>query len=698
MKTWAASIGRYLKERYILGILAAWLVFLMEFLSRSSARDAMSWTYRHIPEFLFNTLLVAGLLLLFTAVTGRTRWAYWIVFLLSFALSLVSGIKLKMLGVPLLPWDFVLAGETKDMTGYLRNIMNTSTIIGLVIYIGASIGLLYMVPNIVTKVRWKERGFMVLTAFLFVSLVYFQTPAFMKKAFGVEVKPWNQSENVLDNGLLLTTVKNLDQMSVGKMKGYNEDAIAAIVEKAQEQEAAGETIKPNIIVVLSESFWDPTIIPGLKFSRDPIPNFHALSKKYPSGWLLSPQYGGGTANVEFEVLTGNTLRFLPQGSIAYNQFITHEVDSLASIAARQGYTSTAISPFHNWYFNARKVYEYFGFQKYIPIEFFKPNYSGPYIADDEVAHHIITETSKSSGSDFVFANTMENHFHYYPGKFEANTIKVEGVTGESKGMFETLAQGLQGADAMLGRLVDHYTKSGEPTIIVFFGDHLPYLGDEYKAFKDAKFLTGENDPEFLQKMYQTPFLVWNNYLPENTEKLNMSSNYLGPYVLKTAKLPGTYYTDYLNELYKKIPLIPPKDHYAKMGIDEKDLKEYETLQYDILFGSRHGYAAFKDKIVSKNYVMGLGPMSAEKASVPASAGVTGESSVTVTGANFPHLGIIYLNGKPLKTTWSSHEKLTAVVPAELNKPGTWSLDVRVIDNKDAVIAQTNAVTVDTPAK
>lgn len=681
-----------MRERYVLLILGAWLVFLMEFLSRTSARDTMQWTYQHIPAFLLNTLLLTGLLLFFSAVTGRTRWAYWIVFVLAFTLSLISGVKLKILGVPLLPWDFVLTGETQDMTQYLNNIMNVSTITGVIIYIAASIGLLYFVPGLTQKVKGKERFAYALAALLFVAFVYYQPKAMMQGVFGVEEKTWNQKENILSNGLLLSSLLNLDHMNVGKVAGYDEDSIAAIVNRPAGAVKAGEpNVKPNIIVVLSESFWDPTIIPSIKFSRDPIPGFHKLAEKFPSGWLLSPQYGGGTANVEFEVLTGNTMRFLPQGSVAYNQFINHEVDSLASIAARQGYTSTAISPFHNWYFNSRKVYEYLGFSKFISIEFFNPVYEGPYIADDEVANHIIRESQKSSGPDMIFANTMENHFHYWPGKFKENTFKVEGVSGNAKGFLETLAQGIYDADRMLLKLVDHYSKSGEPTVIAFFGDHLPALGDDYSGYIDSKFISGPNDPDFLTKMYRTPFLVWNNFQPENKEDLNMSSNFLGPYILDQAKLQGTYYTDYLKQLYAKYPVIPPKDYYAKMNINEADLKDYEKLQYDIIFGERHGYAEFKDQIVSKNYVLGLGVM--ELAAVEPEAGDTHgkEMKLTLKGSNFPHLSSVTLNGKPLKTTFVSHEQLTAVVPAELNKPGTWELSVRVTDNKDSVIAQTASV-------
>lgn len=691
MKNWAITAGRYLRGRYVLFILGAWLVFLMEFLSRTSASATMQWSYQHIPAFLFNAVLLTGLLMLFSAVTGRTRWAYWIVFLIAFILSLVSGVKLKILGVPFLPWDLVLTGEGGDMTQYIKNIVDGSTVVGLLVYIGASIGLLYLVPGLVHKIRGWERVAYACAALLVLAVIYFQPKAMMQGMFGIEEKTWDQKDNILSNGLLLSTLLNLDEYKVSKVEGYDEEAIAALVNRPGNLVKAGDTpssVKPNIIVVLSEAFWDPTIIPGAKFSKDPIPGFHKLAEKYPSGWLLSPQYGGGTANVEFEVLTGNSMRFLPQGSVAYNSFIDRPIDSLASIAARQGYTTAAISPIQNWFFNSRKIYEYFGFSKFISIEFFNQVFEGPYIADDEVANNIISESTKSSGPDMIFANTMQNHFHFWPGKFKENTIKVEGVGGQAKGFLETLAQGLIDADRMLLKLVDHYSQSGEPTVIVFFGDHLPALGDDYKGYIDAKYISGKDDPDFLSKMYRTPFLVWNNFLPEQKEDLYMSPAFLEPYILEKAQLKGTYYTDYLKELYRKIPVLPPKDHYSKFNINEKDLADYEKLQYDIMFGDQHGYAEFKDQILPKKYVLGTGEMNLTRVTPAGDSGK--EVTLTVEGTNLPQLSIVTLNGKPLKTKFVANGQLSATVPADLSKPGSWDIAVIVKDDKESVIAQTPA--------
>ncbi|MFD0695054.1 LTA synthase family protein [Paenibacillus sp. GCM10027628] len=674
-------------------------LLLMEVLSRGHYLEMLSWGALHLLELIFNIWIVLGFLLLFIAAIGRTRVAYWILSGILIVPALISGIKLKILGVPLTPWDLVLAGEGSDMVKYVTNVLNVRTLIGLLLFIGISYLLLYRTKLIVNKITWNERGIFAALAVLMLAAVYTDKPLPVQKWLGIQASTWNQVENTKTNGFALATVLNTKSMLNGKREGYDDKAIEAIVNQTPKPDKAGSysgNVKPNVIVVLSEAFWDPTLIKGVQFSRDPIPFFHKLQETGTSGWMLSPQYGGGTANVEFEVLTGNSMRFLPQGSVAYNQFITNEVDSLASIYARQGYTSTAISPFHNWYFNSNKVYEDFGFSKYIPIEYFKPNYSGPYIADSEVAANIIHTTSLSEGPDFVFANTMENHFHFYPGKFPKNTIDVKGdMAPSSQGMLETLAQGISAADNMLKELVDHYEKSGEPTIIAFWGDHLPALGDDYATFIDTKYISGKDDPDFLKKMYSVPLVVWNNFDTLHKDKLNISPSFLGPYLIGLSKQKGSYYTDYLEELSKKIPVIPPKDHYAAMNIKEEDLKDYETLQYDILFGERHAYKDYKTPIIDSHYMLGYGPITIDKAAAD-TQDLSGRSSVTisVSGKNLPPLGYVTLNGKPMPTTWQDEYSLTAKVEGDALKPGIWDIQVNVKDSKETVIGKSNTWPID----
>ncbi|MDQ0874931.1 phosphoglycerol transferase MdoB-like AlkP superfamily enzyme [Paenibacillus sp. V4I3] len=687
------------RQRLPLLLIALIPVLIMEILSRGHYIEMITWSYKHLLELLFNEWIVFSLLLLFIAMIGRTRIAYWVISGILLTLALISGVKLKILGVPLTPWDIVLAGEASDMVKYISNILSFKILIILLLFLAASYFLLYRTTLFSKKVALKERGILALIAIAMLSAVYTDLPLPIQKWCGIKASVWNQVENTKTNGYALATFLNTKSMFTDKREGYDDKAVEAIVSNSPKPIKAGDPnnpVKPNVIVVLSEAFWDPTVIKGVEFSRDPIPFFHKLQQTGTSGTMLSPQYGGGTANVEFEVLTGNSMRFLPQGSIAYNQFLTNEVDSLASIYARQGYTSTAVSPFYNWYFNSNKIYKYFGFSKYIPIEYFKPNYSGPYIADSEVAANIIHATDQSDGPDFVFANTMENHFHFFPGKFPKNTIDVTGnMSPSSQGMLETLAQGISASDKMLKELVEYYEKKGEPTIIAFWGDHLPALGDDYATYIDTKYISGKDDPDFLKKMYSVPLVVWNNFDQGRKDTLNISPSFLGPYLIELSKQQGSYYTDYLSQLSKKIPVIPPKDHYEAMHINEQDLKDYETLQYDIIFGDRHAYKDYKVPIIDAKYMLGFGPIQLDKVESD-TQDLSGRSSVTLTvrGSNIPALGYVTLNGKAVPSTWQDEHTLTAKVEGHLLKAGIWDIQVYVKDSKETVVGKSNTLPIE----
>ncbi|MFB6362737.1 LTA synthase family protein [Paenibacillus elgii] len=476
---------------------------------------------------------------------------------------------------------------------------------------------------------------------------------------------------------------------------------------------------PNIIVLLSEAFWDITQINSLRFSKDPAPMFHALQKKFTHGTLLSPMFGGGTANVELEVLTGHSMRFFPENSIPYEQYIKQPTASLASLLLGQGYTTTAISPFYHWFFNSSEVYKHLGFSRFISLEYFNPDeYVGPYMGDHAVVRRIIEETERSPGADFIFANTMENHYHYWPGKFKKNHIQVKGpMSNEGTGIAETYAQGLSGADRALQELVVHFSKLKEPTIIVFFGDHLPSL-EKLLVYKESNYISGEDDPDFLEKMHNTPVVVWSNYLPkEAKEELHMSPSFLGPYILNLAKRPGSPYTDYLSDLYRKMPVLPPKTYYEAMNIDVNLVQQYEARQKAILelekqaaassgSSSATGEAGMADSGASgaaggntkeNPFILGYGEPLIEQvspASLTVGGNAFGRSQLTVHGGRYGLGSTVFINGVPQQTTWQSEHSLSVNLPNALTAKAAM-LDVQacVVDSKNRVLAASRIVKV-----
>jgi phosphoglycerol transferase MdoB-like AlkP superfamily enzyme len=726
-------IIKHIVTRTHLLLVPAAILAMTEFLNRGSWADVWHWANSGFPPLLLNYLLLLGLYWLTIAIVGGARTAYWLFAIVVLGLSIISGVKLKIWAAPLFPWDPRYSSDFSNIVRAVPAYLDADAWTGLGLFVALSLLLVQWIPWMNRRCRWPEQIVIGLVALLVLTSVYMDKPVSLSDRFTVETTPWDPMDSYMTNGFMLSSMLNLGLSNGEVPPGYSREKIAELVDGQNGERAisavssgvlAGDTTAdgktandsssapitatstrdPNVIVILSEAFWDPTVMPGVTFSPDPIPFLHSLQQSYPGGWLLSPQFGGGTANVEFEVLTGNSMRFLVDGAIAYIDDVNRGMDSMASILRRQGYSTTAINPLDNWFFTSRKTYRNFGFSRFISSEFIPQNYEGLFLSDQEVARQIIGQTGSSPGPDFVFANTMENHWPYYPGKFDENTIRVDGDFSEdSKGTLETYAQGISYADGMLKTLVDHYTATGEPTMIVFFGDHLPSLGDDYEVFKDTKYISGDDDPDFLMKMYRTPFVVWNNFLPQKKENLFMSPSFLGAYALHQAGKQGGYYTDFLYKMWQRIPVIPPASSWEEWGIQESDVADYQMLQHDIVHGERYGYqmTGISDRIVDPDFHVGYDAQMELESVTPEELIITTEGKteppnggayITAKGQNFAPSSVIVVSGTPLPTTFVDSGTLTATVPKRVYRlPGTLQVAVEVIDAKNVVIARSNSV-------
>jgi hypothetical protein len=289
----------------------------------------------------------------------------------------------------------------------------------------------------------------------------------------------------------------------------------------------------------------------------------------------------------------------------------------------------------------------------------------------------------------IFANTMENHAPYPKWKFGPSKIKVSGdIAISSKDMLESYAGGMRGLDNMLKQLCDHFEKKGEPTMILFFGDHLPSMGNDFQVFRDTKYIT-DNDPDFLKKMYSTPYVIWNNFLPENPVRLDLSPSFLSPYMLNMADLPGTTYTDFLLDLMKKHPIIPPQSYFAQMNIKPEDLKNYELLQYDAMFGSQYTYGDIRTKVAHKEYKLGY-DMEIDSVTFE---NRDNDTYIILKGKNLAPAGTIQVNGQSLSTKWENGQ-LSAPLPKDLAGQSKLDVQLTVIDSKNTAIAQTAVKQVD----
>ncbi|MGF7034942.1 phosphoglycerol transferase MdoB-like AlkP superfamily enzyme [Paenibacillus mucilaginosus] len=582
------------------------LVFGMEFIQRGSWEDTWTWISGNRYLFALNAVMTFLVFSLLYSLIGSLLPAVGVSTLLLMLVSMISYFKQKLIGEPFFPWDIFLNKES-------MNILPLVTSKAAMVRLGAVFGtviLIFLLSRWVPRLRPRPvtRLSLALMSLFILHSFGVQSPWTLKvmSAAGANEIVWNQGQNYGTNGLSLAFTMNVKNTIVPKPPGYSEMSIASMAERLNElvgaskaKAAAGE--KPNVVFIMNEAFWDPTLLPGVKFSEDPLPTVHRLQEESTSGYLLSPQFGGGTSNVEFEVLTGQSMSFLPAGSVPYQQYISKPIMSMASYFKGQGYRSAAIHSYEGWFWNREQVYKHMGFDSFLSKEgMTSPEYKGAFISDDEVSRSILKEIDTNEEPTFIYAVTMQNHGPYDDKRYGETEISVEGeLTDSARDVLQTYTQGIRDADRSLQLLIDSLEKSGEPTVIVFFGDHLPMMGYDYDVYVQSNFIhTGKTEQWSLEeqkRMHSVPFVMWSNTDLPKEEVPVLSNSFLSAYVLDQLDLPIPAAWAYNVELAKKTPgLLRSLVVDSNQGLHtkvppsaEEDVEKYRELQYDEMFGKQY---------------------------------------------------------------------------------------------------------------
>ncbi|GAA3405819.1 LTA synthase family protein [Paenibacillus hodogayensis] len=582
------------------------LAFGVETIGRGTFTDAWMWIGANPALFAINALLYSFVFLFLYCLLGSLVPSAGVTALLMFTAALISYFKTKMIGEPFFPWDILLKKEGTNIIP----LVSGSAVLTRVAIVAAIVLGLFLLRLIVPRFRLPiltRLGLGVLAVVCLYGMAG-RSPA-AERLFdraGVSEIVWNQQENYGNNGFGLAFTLNIQNAIIKKPPGYGEASIATVAQYITDKQSvpafktvsAEDSRQPNVIFIMNEAFWDPTLLPDVSFSEDPIPTVHRLQQESTSGYLLSPQFGGGTSNVEFEVLTGNSMSFLPSGSVPYQQYVNQPVPSLASYFESKGYKSMGIHSYDGWFWNRDNVYKNFGFESFKSKDKFdNPEYKGNFISDDEVSRSIISAVEESERPMFIYAVTMQNHGAYDDSRYGENAIRVDGnLTPEAAGILETYTHGARDADQSLQLLIDHFEQSDQPTVIVFYGDHLPMLGFDYDVYKQAGFIgKGTWSLEELKKMRSVPFVVWSNFDLPQEQVPTISNSFLGGYILDKLdmELPANF--AFTLDLFKQYPGLlsnlvvdAEQNMYATAPEAAKPaLDQYRELQYDLLFGNRY---------------------------------------------------------------------------------------------------------------
>lgn len=616
----------------LLPLLALGLSLIVEGLNRGSVVKLFRFVTQRPVYFLYNYLIILTSLT-FSELFRRRKSVLYTVCVAWVALGIAEFMVAKERTQPFTSMDVLMLKDAITLTTIYYTWPQIILMYGSIFL--ATVLLIYIVTRLPR--RRQVNYTLALSTFCGFLTLCFCSYA-LSVHFGAIPRYFDNLVDAYDQyGFAACFTATFGSMGVSKPSDYSTEVVTDIVEEIDEEQphvfgSEDNLDHPNVIYLQLESLFDVNTVIGAEYSEDPTPNFNRLSRECPSGELYVPSIGGGTANTEFEMLSGLNIDFFGAGEYPYTT-ILHETtcETIAYNLRAQGYSATALHNHTGTFYGRNEVYSRLGFDHFVSLEYM------PYVTYTEVgwaqdgimADEIMKALKASDERDFIMAITVESH-----GKYDENYTYHSGdpeilqlPEQINPNRFASYLHLIHETDAFLGKLIDRLEKFDEPTVCVIYGDHLPSLD------LTADVLTTNN-------LYASRYIIWNNYGAEfeapNVQAYRVSAN-----ILKQLGIPGGLITKY---------------HQAAdpTNADQTYLDNLEVLEYDVLYGDKSAYEGENPYPVI-DMTMGCVPI--EISSVSRRYG-----RVLVNGANFTECSVIELDGESYPTAFINSAQIVAIVP------------------------------------
>jgi phosphoglycerol transferase MdoB-like AlkP superfamily enzyme len=495
--------------------LAVAFVLYTGFLDGNPGVATSQWAER--PWHLFANALPGLMFATFLLVLTRRAWlSFGLAFLAQGIVLAVSAIKMKNLGSPLLPADFRMVGQLKNGGLHLLGGYLPSSPLPYLAMAGA-IGLVVLVARFEPPLMARRtRGRRLVSGVALVALLgtlFAGVPAWsaMYNKDRLGMQPWSAAANADYNGVVTTLMQFRLQNAGKKAKADPAEAqqfLAATdadLRAHMAQAATNGRQTPDIVIIQSESFFDPRVINGLE-NDDNAPNLHRLAEHASTGQLHVPTFGGGTIRTEFEVLTGLSLRYFPTMQFPYLQMHAGVMPGMVRTLRAHGYETIAVHGNDAGFWNRTTAFKSLGFDRFVSQPDFPKGFrkDGEYMADSAMTDEIMTQLKDSGPPRLVFAISMEAHGPYDKtvnvDTAERDAIHVpDGISDDAKLQLRNYIYHMRHADQELGRLADLLKQRERPTLLLFYGDHLPALTETYAkaGFTDGRNMLTQTVPYIL---------------------------------------------------------------------------------------------------------------------------------------------------------------------------------------------------------
>ena len=579
---------------------------LVEVLEYGGSESECLWP--NTLAFWANLMLYYGVFLLFRAVTGRTRFSIIFLNLVFLIFAIINHYSIAIRNAPVVPWDlYAVSTAAQALDGFTWTVPTEviGCVVAALLWWIITMRMKFPVPKLRGRLESFAASAVMLTSFVLIATLGSEN---------FYISAWRQVTANRKNGMALNFTINMDSLFNEAPTDYSKENATNILSSVSEDAtaSAGTEEQPNIIAIMDETFADLSILGnlGLENVDDVMPFVHSLSEddNAITGQLVVPAFGGGTCNSEYEFLTSNTYAFFKSGSYPMLQYVHDDTESMASVLSEQGYSTVAMHPYYGSGWGRNRAYPLMGFDNFLDIEDFDEDttkYLRRYVSDESSFDKIIeTYEANNAQSDnplFLFNVTMQNHCGYdtvYSNFPETVQFEYDSLYPYTKQYLSLI----QESDRAIEQLVNYFSEQDEPTLIVFFGDHMPYIENSY--YDRLTMYSTKTDAEITMDQHTVPFFIWANYDIDSYDAGRISANYLGPMTLETAGAQMSEYQEYVYSLKDKYPVISSSGCINANGVfvplemAAQDLHDYKIVQYEYVFdkdgetsGSDSGSAA-----------------------------------------------------------------------------------------------------------
>lgn len=608
----------------IISITAIVVFFIVEALSRHNPLEAAMFMIQNPLVSICNCMLILAVLspaLLFR----RRAFAICMFSLVWIGLGITNCI---ILANRMTPFNVKDLSNVKEGSQILRNYFSITNLI----LIGAIVAILVVIvillfrklPRRAEKTNYKKAiaGVIVIILLAFGTVQGGMKVGVLDTFFGS--LPTAFAENGMPYSFLITWVKT----GIDKPRGYSAEMIEGIFSGGElgedgiytpgkdDPKPAGKT--PNIIYLQLESFIDPTQVKGFEYSEDPVPYYRQLMSEYSSGYITVPAVGAGTANVEFEAITGISARFFGPGEYPHKSVLTEKTcESAAFDMKSAGYTSHAIHNHRGAFYNRNTVFKHLGFDTFTCLEYMNNVVKTPknWAKDSVLTENIMDALNSTEGQDYIYTISVQGHGKYPTEKvLEDPQIEVtKAPDEEQKWAYEYYANQVYEMDQFVKELTDTLSKYDEDVVLVMYGDHLPALNMTEDMMESGD-------------LYKTQYVIWDNFGMKRVEK-DLNAYDIHAEVTKRLGI----HVGMLNRYHQN---YSGKKNY---------MKNFKALAYDMLYGNCYIYGG-KNPFKAPDMQMGVKEIKIDDI-------VKIGDRYYIKGQNFTEYSRISLDGEVLKTVY-----------------------------------------------